>query len=132
MNPTREQVEEFICAIAPEYGLDPALVIRQVRTESNFDHSQIGKAGEIGLLQLMPATADELKVNPRDWKANLCGGMKYLSRQVKHFGDTAKGLAAYNCGPGRMASVIKEFGDDWRAHIPESTKDYLRKILEAV
>lgn len=132
MNPTKEQIEEFVRALAPEYGLDPAMVCRQVRTESNFDHSQIGKAGEIGLLQLMPATAADLKIDPRDWRANLTGGMRYLARTTAMFGgDPAKGLAAYNCGPGRLASILREYGDDWREHLPAETTGYLKKILEA-
>ncbi|MEN6535585.1 MAG: transglycosylase SLT domain-containing protein, partial [Bryobacteraceae bacterium] len=129
MTPTKAQVIDFLQDVAPEYGLDPAMVIRQCQTESNFDQSAVSRCGAIGLLQLMPATADELKVNPRDWHANLCGGMKYLARMTAMFGDPAKGLAAYNCGPGRLSTILREHGDDWREHLPAETKGYLEKIL---
>lgn len=131
MNPTKEQVEAFIGQVAPEYGLDPAMVCRQVKTESNFDQSAVSKCGAIGMLQLMPSTAADLKIDPRDWRANLTGGMRYLARMTAMFGgDPAKGLAAYNCGPGRLASILREHGDDWREHLPEETRNYLEKILE--
>jgi soluble lytic murein transglycosylase-like protein len=134
LNPTKEQVIEFIRTAAPEYHLDPEMIIRQCEAESAFDQSAVSKAGAIGLLQLMPATAAGLKVDPREWRANLSGGLHYLAQMRTRFGgDISKALAAYNCGPGRLAGILsmheEEWGDDWRTHLPTETKNYLKKIL---
>lgn len=131
MTPTKEQVIDAIRTLAPQYGLDPELIIRQCEAESSFDQSQVSDCGALGLMQLMPATAAGLCIDPTDWQQNLAGGMKYMSQLLAQFRDYSMALAAYNCGPGRLSAILRKHGDDWRAHVPESTKDYLRKILEA-
>lgn len=130
MNPTRAQVEDFIRQVAPGYSLDPEIIIRQCEAESGFDQSARSKCGAIGLMQLMPATAAGMKVDPHDWRANVIGGMKFMRQMMMCFErDPAKALAAYNCGPGRLAATIGQHGEEWRENLPLETKGYLRKIL---
>ena len=62
----------------------------------------VSSAGAIGLAQLMPGTAAELGVNPRDPLQNVMGGAKYLSQMINRFGDVNSGLRAYNQGPGNQ------------------------------
>ncbi|HPT26941.1 MAG TPA: transglycosylase SLT domain-containing protein, partial [Bryobacteraceae bacterium] len=128
---TKEQVVAFIHQVAPAWNLDADLIIRQCEAESGFRQDAVSKCGAIGLMQLMPATAAGLKVNPRDWQANISGGCKFMAQMLARFGgDPAKALAAYNCGPGRLAGILETHGDEWRDHLPTETKVYLKKILE--
>jgi hypothetical protein len=88
-----------IIAAAKANSLDPALYAALVAQESNFNQRAVSRSGAIGLSQLMPGTAKELGVNPRDPMQNLMGGAKYLRQQINRFGLEG-GLRAYNQGPG--------------------------------
>lgn len=129
MLPTDRQVMAFIMAVAPSMNLNPKTVCSQCFAESSFDQSKIGNAGEIGLMQLMPTTAEELHLDPNDWRLNLLAGMIYLARQIHYFGAEDKGLAAYNCGPGTLRSVLEYHSEDWIEFVPLSTKKYVNSIL---
>ena len=59
-------------------GLPPGLVRAVVRAESGFRQDAVAAKGAIGLMQLMPATAAELGVDPHDAAGNLEGGTRYL------------------------------------------------------
>jgi hypothetical protein len=94
-----------IIAAAKANSVDPALFAALVAQESGFDPNARGRradgsfSGAEGLSQLMPGTARELGVNPRDPMQNLMGGAKYLRQQLDRFGLEG-GLRAYNQGPG--------------------------------
>jgi TP901 family phage tail tape measure protein len=94
-----------IIAAAKASSVDPALFAALVAQESGFDPNARGRradgsfSGAFGLSQLMPGTARELGVNPRDPMQNLMGGAKYLRQQLDRFGLEG-GLRAYNQGPG--------------------------------
>lgn len=90
---------------ARRHGLDPRLLAALVKQESGFRADARSHAGAMGLTQLMPGTARELGVDPRDPIANLDGGARYLSQQLDRFGSVPLALAAYNAGPGRVASA---------------------------
>ncbi len=82
------------------------------------------RVGAIGVMQLMPKTAKELKVDPTNVEQNIKGGMKYLARQLKTFkGNYALALAAYNAGPGN----VKKAGNS----VPpfKETQKYVKSIL---
>jgi soluble lytic murein transglycosylase-like protein len=86
-------------------GRDACRLGALVWTESDFDPQARSRSGAIGLGQLMPGTAAELGVNPNDPEQNLDGAARYLRQQIDRFGDTRLALAAYNAGPGRVASA---------------------------
>jgi TP901 family phage tail tape measure protein len=94
-----------IIAAAKANSVDPALFAALVAQESGFDPNARGRradgsfSGAFGLSQLMPGTAKDLGVNPRDPMQNLMGGAKYLRQQLDRFGLEG-GLRAYNQGPG--------------------------------
>ena len=83
-------------------NVDPRLLAGLVRQESNFNPNAVSSAGAIGLGQLMPGTARELGVNPRDIQQNLNGAARYLRQMIDTFGGVEAGLRAYNQGPGNQ------------------------------
>jgi soluble lytic murein transglycosylase-like protein len=132
MKPTREEVEALIRQLAPGQKLDAEAAIRQCAAESSFDQDARSTCGAIGLMQLMPATAVSLKVDPHDWEQNLAGGLKYMGLLQHQYGSYPKALAAYNWGPGHMNRLLEEHPADWRAHLPAETAHYLNRILGEV
>ncbi len=97
---TRLQLEKWVYRLAPEYDLDPKLVIAVIEVESGFDPKARSPKGAIGLMQLMPQTARRFGVrDPWDPIQNLRGGMAYLRWLLDRFdGDIALVLAGYNAG----------------------------------
>jgi len=123
------QVEEFdleaiIDFYARDYNVSPALVKAVIKAESNFDPYVVSSAGARGLMQLMPSTALEMKVEDTfDPEQNIGGGVQYLARMLELFNnDTRLALAAYNAGPG---NVLRYGG------IPpfKETRNYVPKVL---
>ncbi|MBU2871006.1 lytic transglycosylase domain-containing protein [Colwellia sp. E2M01] len=93
---------------ALKYGIDPAYVRAVIHAESHFDHQATSKQGAQGLMQLMPATANELGVkNSFSAQQNITGGVKHLSRLLRKYkGDNKLASAAYNAGEG----AVKKYG----------------------
>ena len=94
---------------AAQYGIDPDIVERQFNQESRYNPKAISPKGARGIAQLMPGTASEVArelgetYNPDDAEQNIRFGVHYLAKMLKRFGgDYAKGLAAYNAGPGAV------------------------------
>lgn len=106
---------------ARRHGVPEDLFLRLVQQESNFNPRAISSKGAIGLAQLMPGTARDLRVDPNDPAQNLEGGARYLKEQYRTFGNWRLALAAYNAGPG---AVQKHGG------IPpfRETRNYVKKI----
>ena len=83
---------------ALQYGVDPAIALAVAQRESSFNQGARGAAGEVGVFQLMPATARGLNVDPYDQTANINGGISLLAQLYNQFGDWATALAHYNGG----------------------------------
>ena len=99
--PSRYAEEVERAAAAAE--ISPALLAALVWQESRWDAAAVSPKGAMGLTQLMPATARDLGVDPKDPNANLAGGARYLRQLLNTFkGDVVKALAAYNAGSGRV------------------------------
>lgn len=71
-------------------------------TESRGHANAVSPKGALGVMQLMPSTAAELGVDPRDVDSNISGGARYLARQLTRFQSVPLALAAYNAGPGAV------------------------------
>jgi soluble lytic murein transglycosylase-like protein len=92
-----------IDAAARRADLSPDLVAAVAWRESGFRPGVVSKAGAIGEMQLMPATARALGVDPWDSRDNYKGGAAYLGALMAHYdGDLVRSLAAYNAGPGAV------------------------------
>lgn len=85
------------------YGLPPGLLARVAYQESRFDRDAVSPAGAIGLMQFMPATARDFKIDPRDPFQSIDAAARYLKALRNQFGSWTEALAAYNWGPGNVA-----------------------------
>ncbi|HLK47115.1 MAG TPA: lytic transglycosylase domain-containing protein [Bryobacteraceae bacterium] len=91
--------QQLADAAADKYGLPRQLVRRVMAAESNFQPHAVSPKGAIGLMQLMPQTAQLLGVNPQDSAQNVDAGARYLRELLeKYHGALYHALAAYNAG----------------------------------
>lgn len=98
-------VQTLVSNAAVQYGIDPALALAVAKQESGFNQNAISPAGAIGVMQLMPATAAGLGVDPTNLNQNISGGVSLLASLLRQYdGNTALALAAYNAGPGAVAT----------------------------
>src|SRR5579864_3588444 len=88
-------------------GVPPSIALSVATVESGIQqwtangNLVVSSAGAIGVMQLMPATADQLGVDPTDPLQNIQGGISYLAQMYQQFGDWSLALAAYNWGPAK-------------------------------
>ena len=103
-----EPIVRFVNLVAPEYKLQPHLVLSIIATESNFDASAVSPKNAQGLMQLIPATAARFGVrNIMDPVQNIRGGMSYLRWLMARFeGDVRLVAAAYNAGEGAVERYL--------------------------
>ena len=123
-NYSRAQLGNIISNISAKYNVDEKLVNALIKQESGFNVNAKSKAGAMGLMQLMPATAKSLGVkDPYNPVQNIEGGVKHLSGLLKRYnGNIILALAAYNAGSGAV---------DKYAGVPpyKETQRYVRAIL---
>ena len=102
-------------------GLPAGLLSAVAKVESNFNPNAVSSAGARGLMQLMPATARSLGVDPLNPAQAINGAARYLASHLRTFGSLPLALAAYNAGPG---AVTRSGG------VPpyNETQAYVRKV----
>jgi soluble lytic murein transglycosylase len=132
--------------------VENAFVLGLIRQESAFNAQAQSPAGALGLMQLMPDTAQQMahKMNIAKFKAarlttdpkfNVTLGRAYLDNLVDRFdGSYLLATAAYNAGPGRVRQWMDQYGDprqadtdvvDWIESIPyDETRNYVQRVME--
>lgn len=96
----RQVLDRHVVRYARDYRLDPNLIRAIIANESSWRPQVRSPAGAIGLMQLMPSTAEMLGVNPLDPEQNIEGGVRYLAALLEMFdGDLDAALVGYNAGP---------------------------------
>jgi soluble lytic murein transglycosylase-like protein len=119
---------------------DPELVKAVVAVESNNNPKAKSKVGATGFMQLMPATAKELKVDINDPQENIEGGSRYLQKLINRFDSVELALAAYNWGQGNIANALRKLKGEGREptwenikrfnpRLPKETRLYVGKVL---
>ena len=120
---TAADIDSAIEQAAARHNVDPNLVRAVVKVESNFNPNAVSRKGAMGLMQLMPSTARQLKVNnPFDPEQNVDAGVRHLKQLLESYGGDIKlTLAAYNAGAGAVArsSGVPRYAE---------TQNYVRRI----
>ena len=139
----KKEYSEYVSKYSQEYGVDENLLYALIKAESNFDADAISNKNAIGLMQLMPATAEEVankidiiltENNILEPDININLGTKYISTLIEKYECVEVALAAYNAGIGNVDKwiengIIKADGSNIE-NIPfKETNTYVRKIL---
>jgi len=128
---------DIITMASETHNIEPSLIYAVILSESGFDRYAVSSAGAMGLMQIMPSTAEyiarergiefseEMLFDPA---INIDFGTYYLARMFRRFGNQKEALAAYNAGEGNVSA--------WRAsdldRIPfRETRDYVRRVTFA-
>ena len=116
----------IIAEAARKHKVPAAFVKSIVAAESNFDCDAISSKGAIGLMQLMPETAEEYGADPANPEQNIDAGTRYLrvllNRYHKYRNCLPRAIAAYNAGPGVV--------DHYRGVPPyPETRGYVKRVL---
>ena len=117
------EINNLVERTAKRFQVDPHLIHAIIQVESEYNPHALSRKGAMGLMQLIPATANRFGVeNPFDPTQNVEGGVTYLKYLLNLFGgDLSLSLAAYNAGEN---SVLRQ------GRIPpfSETRDYVRKV----
>lgn len=125
--------------------LDPFLVAAIIREESQYDTRAVSRVGALGLMQLMPATAQTVArkygtASPSrddlfDHETNIRLGTKYVAQLLDQYGgNLIHAVAAYNAGPAAVSTWLAKFGnreaDEFVELIPyQETRQYVKRVL---
>jgi soluble lytic murein transglycosylase len=128
-------------------GLDPFLVAAIIREESQYDWRAVSRVGAIGLMQIMPVTANAVAQRHRlpdvtrddlfDQETNVQIGVRYVEQLLTQFsGNVVHTIAAYNAGPVAVESWAAAYRgrgeDEFVELIPyQETRQYVKRVLRS-
>ena len=139
----KKDYSEYVSKYSQEYNVDENLIYALIKAESNFEADAVSNKNAQGLMQLMPATAEEVaskndikltEKNILEPEININLGTKYISTLLERYACVEIALAAYNAGIGNVDKwidngTIKADGTDIE-NIPfKETNTYVRKIM---
>lgn len=122
INSDQTAYDDIISEASEAYSIPFTFIKAVIKIESNYNRHAVSHVGAMGLMQLMPGTAEDMGVTDAfDPRQNIFGGTKYLRMMAnKYNGDINLVLSAYNAGPGNV---------DKFSGIPfESTRGYVQKV----
>ena len=122
---SRRWVVDMVRSLADWYGIDPNFALSVIAVESNFSPAALSNKDAMGLMQLIPATAERFNVkNAFDATQNIKGGLKYLRWLLSYFkGDVQLVAAAYNAGERAV--------DRYKGIPPyPETRNYVKRVME--
>ncbi len=135
-------IKDKIASTADKVRIDPILPLAVIKQESAFNKDIVSRAGAVGLMQLLPVTAENIhkkyinknieNIDLTDPDRNLLIGMHYLKELLNRYeGNLVYALGAYNAGPSRMDEWIKKRDKDdiftFIENIPyKETRDYVK------
>jgi soluble lytic murein transglycosylase-like protein len=126
--PPQHAYDAIIREASKLYKVDAALIRSVVQAESAFNPLALSRVGAMGLMQLMPSTAEALDVvNPFDPRENIMAGTRLLKDLLtRHKGNIALTLASYNAGLGN----VKRYG----GRVPpfKETRKYVKRITSLI
>jgi len=120
------RIDGLIRFYGNQHGVDPFLIYCLMSQESKFTSGAISPKGAMGLMQLMPGTAERYGVtNPYDVAQNISGGTRYLKDLLKMFnGRVDLALAGYNAGEG----AVMKYGNTIPPY--NETQNYVKIIIK--
>ena len=139
----KKEYSEYVSKYSEQYEVDENLIYALIKAESNFEADAVSNKNAMGLMQLMPATAEEIaekieveitENNLLDPDVNINLGTKYISILLEKYECVEVALAAYNAGIGNVDKwidngTIKADGSNIE-NIPfKETNTYVRKIM---
>jgi soluble lytic murein transglycosylase-like protein len=120
-------IEKLVRQLAPQFKVPPHLALAIIHVESSFDTYAVSPAAAMGLMQLIPQTAQRFNVkNAFDPQQNIRGGMAYLRWLLAYYeGDVSLVAAAYNAGEGAV---------DRHKGVPpfNETREYVKRVIARV
>ena len=126
-NMTVDEINSLAESMAKKQGVSPSLVKAVIQNESGYDPDAVSPKGAMGLMQLMPQTAETLGVaDPFSPEENIRGGVTMLKNLLTAYkGDYSKAVAAYNAG--------KDTVDKYNGTPPyKETQDYVKRVIDTV
>lgn len=130
--PSNANIDEAVEKASAKYNVDKDLIMSVINQESAFNPYAKSSAGAMGLMQLMPDTADEMGVtDPYNVDENVDGGTHYLKSLLDMYAQNKElALSAYNAGPG----TLLQRGVDSSSEIdklPNETRNYVSNIMKS-
>lgn len=118
---TVDDIATSVYRASTRYSVPPEMILAVIRIESAFDVNAQSNKGAVGLMQILPSTAQEIAQELRmEWRgedllrdpsANIEIGTYYLTKLIGQFNNLSVALAAYNHGPARISELAEAKAD---------------------